>query len=78
MDTALNAHKGTNVGIQTTFLEIVCPPEAIFSTDTFINKQPCPPVSIQGGPPDAEPIKSRPANPRTKPVKSGLNAPGQL
>ena len=84
MDAALNAHKGTNLlamalppvpevpppELPTMFPEIACPPEAIFSTDTFINGQPCPPGPIQGWPQDAEPVKSRPATSETEPVKS--------
>ena len=84
MDAALNAHKGTNLlamalppvpevpppELPTTFPEIACPPEAIFSKDTFINGQPCPPGPIQGRPQDAEPVKSRPATSKTKPIKS--------
>ena len=90
VDAALNAHKGTNLlamdlppvpevtlpELPTMFPEIACPPEAIFSTDTFINGQLCPPGPIQGGPPDAEPIKLRPANSETEPIKSQPDAPG--
>ena len=81
VDAALNAHKGTNLlamalppvpevpppELPTTFPEIACPLEAIFSTDTFIHGQPCPPRPIQGWPQDAtqspQPTSSWPERP---------------
>ena len=62
--------------LPTAFLEIACLPETIFTTDTFINGQPCPPDPIHRGLLEAKPVKLRSANSRAEPVKSQPDAPG--
>jgi hypothetical protein len=75
VDDNLNALKGTNLLAMSIppapdlspteppleFPEILDPPGAILIKDTFVNGQPCPPGPIQRLPPEAEPVKSRPA-----------------
>ncbi len=74
VDPNLNANKGPNLlamsvppvpdssllDLLTEFPEISDPPDTILTEDTFLNGRPCPPGPIQGWPPDAEPVKSRP------------------
>ena len=85
VDAELNAHKGANLlamglppvpkvpreSLPTTFPEIASPPEPIFSSDIFINGQPCPPGPLYLGPP-----ASPPAKPESRPVKSRSDVPG--
>ncbi len=75
MDDDLNAWKGTNLLAKSVppvpdtpppeppseFPEISEPPGTIFTEDTFVNGQPCPPGPIRGWLPDAEPVKLSPA-----------------
>ncbi len=75
VDDDLNARKGTNLLAMSIppvpdvpppeppseFPEISDPPSIIFTEDMFVNGRPCPPGPIRGWPPDAEPVKSRPA-----------------
>jgi transposase InsO family protein/dUTPase len=91
-DDALNARKETNLLAMDVppapaapppeppdeFPEISEPPSALLHEDTFVNGQPCPAGPIRGWPPDAEPVKSRPAVYELNAMSDATSPPTEL